>query len=129
MLEPTIMRRRVTTIGMLLLFLPSCVSVRTQRIDAMTWALRAETAVDLAQTLPCLRSGRCQEANPVVRPLEGNPALLGVVGGGLTELSLWGLREMSTRDAAAERWAFWSMIGIGALKGFVIWHNHKVLSD
>lgn len=123
------MTKRFITIGMLLLFVPSCVSVRSQRIEAMTWTIRAETTADLIQTVPCLQSGHCREANPVVRPLENNPFLLSVVGGGLTELSLWGLRRMSTKSESAETWTFWSMVGIAAVKGFVLWHNQKVLNE
>jgi hypothetical protein len=92
------------------------------KFRAATGALAGLAAVDLAQSVPCVRAGApCREVNPVFSRLSPAPFVV-VKAAGMTVATVAAWRMRATRPRTA--WAL--LLSLTAAQGFVVAHNARV---
>jgi hypothetical protein len=70
------------------------------------------------------QSVRCNEANPIVRPLVNHPAALYMVKLSSAALTTWIVEHERKQGRTKTAWLLW--IGVNAAQGAVVWHNARV---
>lgn len=100
----------------------SFVSAQDRPLRVATMALASLAAVDLAQSVPCVRAGAtCREVNPLYARLAPAPFVaVKAAGIGFAIMTAWTIRKEHPRKALT------LLIGMAAFQSAVVIHNARV---